>query len=132
MTDRKWMESAACRNADPAIMFPQTAAAGTAGKKICAVCPVKAACLAYAFTMINEGVRICGLWGGEHAGTLKCRTEGGDGAMSEFVCEHETCSEMVPAARITRGRPQKYCSTYCRRAAGKVRARARYAEKTAE
>jgi WhiB family transcriptional regulator, redox-sensing transcriptional regulator len=64
-----WRDSAACRHADPGLFFP----AGTAGqmivqaeraKRVCAGCPVRAACLGWALT---AGAQM-GVWGGTTEG----------------------------------------------------------------
>lgn len=72
-----WQHQAACRTEDPELFFP----VGNAGpaklqvrkaQRVCAVCPVSAACLAYALDM-GESL---GVWGGtseEERRTLKHR-----------------------------------------------------------
>ena len=67
MADRRsiWRLSAACRAADPELFFPVSRAvqAGdevTQAKAICAACPVRQECLAFAVT---TGQRH-GIWGG--------------------------------------------------------------------
>lgn len=60
-----WRESAACRNYDPELFFP----IGTTGraiaeiqraKAVCAICPVRADCLAFALATHQD----YGIWGG--------------------------------------------------------------------
>ena len=63
--DRDWRQLAACRHADPELFFPVSAAGPsldqiTQAKAICARCPVRRQCLAFALdTMQDHGV-----WGG--------------------------------------------------------------------
>jgi WhiB family redox-sensing transcriptional regulator len=60
-----WMMRGACRQADPELFFPVSTAQGPArrqaeaAKAICAQCPVRAVCLAYALEVMPEGI-----WGG--------------------------------------------------------------------
>ena len=60
-----WRESAACRQADPELFFPiGQAGPAVAGiqraKAVCARCPVRQPCLAYALDTRQE----FGIWGG--------------------------------------------------------------------
>ena len=63
--DRDWRQLAACRHADPELFFPVSASGPsldqiTQAKAICAGCPVRRQCLAFALdTRQNHGV-----WGG--------------------------------------------------------------------
>jgi WhiB family transcriptional regulator, redox-sensing transcriptional regulator len=55
-----WFSHARCRNQPPALFFPSDGAGVEIARKICAPCPVRAACLDYALTChIKHGV-----WGG--------------------------------------------------------------------
>jgi WhiB family redox-sensing transcriptional regulator len=60
-----WRQLAACRHADPELFFPVSAAGPSAdqitqAKAICADCPVRRHCLAFALhTRLDHGV-----WGG--------------------------------------------------------------------
>lgn len=60
-----WRDDAACLHADPELFFP-IASAGPAldqieeAKRICAACPVRGPCLAWA---LDQGV-VSGIWGG--------------------------------------------------------------------
>ena len=60
-----WREDAACLHADPDLFFP-IASIGPAldqidqAKRICAACPVRKPCLAWA---LDQGV-VSGIWGG--------------------------------------------------------------------
>jgi WhiB family redox-sensing transcriptional regulator len=63
--DIEWQEAAACRQADPELFFPiGTAGAAAAeiqrAKAICARCPVRRPCLAYALATGQD----FGIWGG--------------------------------------------------------------------
>jgi WhiB family redox-sensing transcriptional regulator len=46
--DTDWLADAACRDAETAIFFPTSDKGAEAAKAICAVCPVREACLEYA------------------------------------------------------------------------------------
>ncbi|MBK6857778.1 MAG: WhiB family transcriptional regulator [Microthrixaceae bacterium] len=54
-----WQDRGACRGADPDLFFPTKNRTAHAAKRICAVCEVRAECLAYAID--NEPL---GVWGG--------------------------------------------------------------------
>lgn len=62
----KWMSRGpACRYAEPELFFPATTGATAAGqtekaKAVCACCPVRTACLAYALATQQQ----YGVWGG--------------------------------------------------------------------
>jgi len=60
--EHSWRSDAACTGVDPDVFFPagEDAALAEKAKEICAVCPVREACLQYALsTNQTEGV-----WGG--------------------------------------------------------------------
>ena len=59
-TDYSWQESASCRGVDAELFFPATEEEAVPGKAICATCPVRVACLAFALER-NEKF---GIWGG--------------------------------------------------------------------
>ena len=55
---QQWRDEALCRQTDPEIFFPDKGQTATTAKKVCAVCPVQAACLADAITQREKyGVR---------------------------------------------------------------------------
>ena len=56
----EWMAAAACRESDPALFYPETGHSSRDGRAVCARCPVRAACLAYAI----EHREYHGVWGG--------------------------------------------------------------------
>jgi WhiB family redox-sensing transcriptional regulator len=58
-----WWELGKCRDIDTAIFFSEDGASDSYAKEICAVCPVKTVCLAYAL-FNNERF---GIWGGTTA-----------------------------------------------------------------
>jgi hypothetical protein len=62
LTDRRpeWQAEAACRDADPALFFPERGHDPTAAKALCATCPTLESCKAY---VIETGVRH-GIWAG--------------------------------------------------------------------
>lgn len=57
---RVWMDNAACTTHDLTTFFPTTAVGRDAAKRICATCPVNAACLQHALDHDEE----FGIWGG--------------------------------------------------------------------
>ena len=64
-----WMREGACLGVDPELFFPTTGdwAVSDAAKAICATCPVRDACLAYA---LRNG-ETDGIWGGTSANQRK-------------------------------------------------------------
>lgn len=55
-----WRKRAACRGIDPEIFFPVTDEEAEEAKVICAVCPVRQACLEHALASRERE----GVWGG--------------------------------------------------------------------
>jgi WhiB family redox-sensing transcriptional regulator len=56
----EWKEQAACRNLDTSLFFPESESGAEEAKKVCAICPVREACLQFALnTRQHDGV-----WGG--------------------------------------------------------------------
>lgn len=55
-----WRQRAACRGVDPDIFYPASDEEAEAAKAICAVCPVREACLEYALANRERD----GVWGG--------------------------------------------------------------------
>ncbi len=62
-----WMNDALCAQTDPEAFFPEKGGSTCAAKAVCAVCPVRPECLAYALEH-NETV---GIWGGLSATELR-------------------------------------------------------------
>jgi len=58
--DNDWTTRAQCRQVDPDLFFPDKGGSSVDAKRICAGCPVRAACLDYALK--NE--ERFGVWGG--------------------------------------------------------------------
>jgi len=56
-----WMADAACQYTDPEAFFPDLGHRGSAGKKVCARCPVSAQCLQCATAHADPH----GIWGGQ-------------------------------------------------------------------
>jgi hypothetical protein len=54
-----WRDEALCRQTDPEIFFPELGQNPTAAKRVCAVCPVRAVCLADAIER-REPHGVCG------------------------------------------------------------------------
>jgi WhiB family redox-sensing transcriptional regulator len=74
--DQDWRQLAACRHADPGLFFPVSLSGPsldqiTRAKAICADCPVRRQCLAFAL----DTRRCHGVWGGmsEHERRLWAR-----------------------------------------------------------
>jgi WhiB family redox-sensing transcriptional regulator len=59
----QWLARAACTGAPPHLFFPEDGDSGTAGKAICATCPVQQPCLDFA----REHRIVHGTWGGRTA-----------------------------------------------------------------
>ncbi len=55
-----WQQAASCRGIDPAIFHPETDEDADEAKAICAMCPVREACLEYALVVREK----LGVWGG--------------------------------------------------------------------
>lgn len=55
-----WQRSGVCREVDPELFYPERGAGNAAAKRLCAGCPVKVDCLAYA---LDNDERF-GVWGG--------------------------------------------------------------------
>ena len=51
-----WMARAACREVDTAVFFPSRGEATDEARAVCAACPVRRECLAYAVESEEEGV----------------------------------------------------------------------------
>ncbi len=58
--DLDWRHDALCRGMDPDLFFPERGEPTRQAKEVCAACPVREVCLAYA---LDNGERH-GLWGG--------------------------------------------------------------------
>jgi WhiB family redox-sensing transcriptional regulator len=58
--DMDWRHHADCQYEDPELFFPLSLTKVAEAKAVCAGCPVRAACLAYAFTTGQDA----GIWGG--------------------------------------------------------------------
>ena len=55
-----WRQSAACRDTDPDLFFPERGASTKEAKAVCRGCEVRAECLEYA---LSHGEKF-GIWGG--------------------------------------------------------------------
>lgn len=60
ITNPEWMDSAACASVDPELWFPERGSNPRRAKRICADCPVRAQCLAFA---VEHHIDY-GIWGG--------------------------------------------------------------------
>lgn len=61
LTPPEWMDDALCAQTDPEVLFPEKGGQGAnTAKRICALCPAKAACLDYALAEPS----LLGVWGG--------------------------------------------------------------------
>ena len=60
MTALTWRNRAACKGIDPEIFFPVSEEDAEPAKEICAVCPVREACLEHALAHRERE----GIWGG--------------------------------------------------------------------
>jgi len=84
----EWTRRGLCTQADPEIFFPPKGNSGIEAKQICAGCPVRAECLAYAIEADEE----FGIWGGLNRNerlkvreALQVRKQG--------LMRHRECSE---------------------------------------
>ena len=59
-TARKWAVQALCIGADLEMFFPPSGAPAIEARQVCAMCPVRGQCLAYAITADEP----FGIWGG--------------------------------------------------------------------
>ena len=59
-TKRVWSVHALCTASDPGIFFPPSDSPATQARQICAQCPVRGSCLAYAVAADEP----FGIWGG--------------------------------------------------------------------
>jgi WhiB family redox-sensing transcriptional regulator len=59
-TRRRWSVHALCATSDPEIFFPPSESPAAEARQICAQCPVRRQCLAYAVTAGEP----YGIWGG--------------------------------------------------------------------
>ncbi|MDA8186436.1 MAG: WhiB family transcriptional regulator [Actinomycetota bacterium] len=59
-TNAVWRKRAACRGIDPEVFYPASDDDADAAKAICAVCPVREACLEHALANRERE----GIWGG--------------------------------------------------------------------
>lgn len=65
LIDREpWMDGALCAQTDPELWFPEKGGSSQSAKQVCAACPVRAECLAYALRHQEVGI-----WGGTNART---------------------------------------------------------------
>lgn len=81
----EWVSRAACRRADPELFFPAPDAvvsgAAAAAKAVCARCPVRAPCLAYALATGQQ----YGVWGGATEGERRAMARGGGHRVTRTV-----------------------------------------------
>jgi len=59
----RWMSQASCRGMDVALFFPASGDHGLQAKRVCAGCPVRVECRAFA---VDTGAYY-GIWGGKGA-----------------------------------------------------------------
>ena len=60
LTTASWRKRAACRGIDPEVFYPATDEEAEEAKAICAMCPVRQACLEHALASRERE----GVWGG--------------------------------------------------------------------
>lgn len=88
--DLSWQDEGLCKRNDPDLFFPEKGSAGKAAavtaKRVCAACPVRTACLAYALAHNEQH----GVWGGttrteRRALTRHTRREVHDAEIARFT-----------------------------------------------
>jgi WhiB family redox-sensing transcriptional regulator len=106
-----WAESAACAQVDPDLWFPDQGQRSQhrEAKAICAACPVRAECLAYA---VGRG-EVHGIWGGlDYTERRQWQRQYGVPAAACWQC-----GTPLPPPRKGGHRRRRYCSARCRAAA---------------
>lgn len=77
-----WRERAACRSVDPEMFYPLSAEREARAKRVCAICPVRTACLDHALRTREPD----GVWGGltepERLRILRGWVRGHEGALA--------------------------------------------------
>lgn len=76
-----WMSEALCAQVDPDAFFPEKGGSTRQAKAICAECPVRMQCLAYAL----EHDETTGIWGGLTPRERRALAQGSDDRASEHV-----------------------------------------------
>jgi hypothetical protein len=113
--DQRWRLSALCAQTDPEAFFPERGASPAAAKKVCAACPVQAACRAEAARFGD----VMGVWAGTTETERKYARRG-----SAPICSG--CGR-----EFTRTSPNaKYCGDLCRQAARRETKNASQARRT--
>jgi WhiB family redox-sensing transcriptional regulator len=92
-----WRDRAACRGMDPELWFPVTGTSPRA-KRVCAACPARAECLAFALAAaVTDGI-----WGGLSGKQRRALP----------AARMRPCKRCGKPARL----PAQFCSDGCRRA----------------
>ncbi len=75
-SDRRWRDEATCLEVDPELFFPEAGGGGRAAKRVCAVCPVRTACLTDALDRRDTAYGVLGgMTPGERRELLRQRGE---------------------------------------------------------
>ncbi len=77
----EWMTSALCAQVDPELFYPEKGGSTREAEQVCAACPVRAECLAYA---LAHGERF-GVWGGESERSRRALSRTGQSPIRETV-----------------------------------------------
>lgn len=98
-----WQDKAACKGKEPDLWFPDGNASTREAKAVCAECPVRVECLAYAIETRTD----TGIWGGlteaERRGVLRRNRP-----PRRLLCD--VCAKPFVAKAST----ARYCSQACR------------------
>lgn len=104
-TDTSWMERAACKGLY-GLFFPERGESLSEPRAVCASCPVRAECDAYA----TAGEEKWGVWAGKSE--RQRRKERSERSAVERACAAEGC-EQTFTRPSGKGSPKIYCSTQC-------------------
>lgn len=94
-----WMAQALCAQVDPELFYPQRGDPARAARTLCATCPVRPPCRAYALT---QGERF-GIWGGLSETERSHLTR--DGSTPTSTAQEADQVDAVVVARLITGQP---------------------------
>lgn len=92
-----WMSESLCAQTDPETFFPEKGGTTRLAKRVCAACPVREECLAYAV----DNQERHGIWGGLSERERRKLTP-----QSRRICRLPGCDQVVP---VTAHKRRVYC-----------------------